>query len=142
MTIISQYNLSKHIDFKGMLPLHDCKQLLLTYDALLQPSLEAQNKDSEGGAPTVLIEAQYIGLPVIATTHADIPYVMGYDELLCKENNVADLIKAIQKFISLSSDELSIILQKGRQHILNQHSFSQNAYISNLQQIQGKEYSS
>lgn len=43
---------------------------------LLQPSVTARNGDSEGGAPTVLLEAQSSGLPVVSTYHADIPEVV------------------------------------------------------------------
>jgi colanic acid/amylovoran biosynthesis glycosyltransferase len=46
-----------------------------THDLLLQPSRVARDGDSEGGAPTVLLEAQACGLPILSTTHADIPYV-------------------------------------------------------------------
>jgi glycosyltransferase involved in cell wall biosynthesis len=42
---------------------------------LLQPSLTARDGDTEGGAPTTLIEAQAIGIPIVATRHADIPHV-------------------------------------------------------------------
>ncbi|NIP81231.1 MAG: glycosyltransferase, partial [Gemmatimonadetes bacterium] len=36
----------------------------------------AANGDGEGGAPTTLLEAQAVGLPVVASRHADIPWVV------------------------------------------------------------------
>jgi colanic acid/amylovoran biosynthesis glycosyltransferase len=35
----------------------------------------APDGDGEGGAPTVILEAQACGMPVISTTHDDIPHV-------------------------------------------------------------------
>jgi colanic acid/amylovoran biosynthesis glycosyltransferase len=42
----------------------------------VHPSRTARNGDGEGGAPTALLEAQALGLPVITTTHDDIPSVV------------------------------------------------------------------
>ncbi|MCB8943682.1 MAG: glycosyltransferase [Ardenticatenaceae bacterium] len=46
----------------------------------LAPSVLAADGDSEGGAPTVILEAQAAGVPVVASTHADIPEVVGIKE--------------------------------------------------------------
>ena len=35
--------------------------------------MTAADGDSEGGAPTILLEAQAIGTPIVTTRHADIP---------------------------------------------------------------------
>ena len=45
-------------------------------DLFISPSVTAADGDSEGGAPTTILEAQACGLPVLATTHADIPNVV------------------------------------------------------------------
>jgi colanic acid/amylovoran biosynthesis glycosyltransferase len=59
----------------------------------LQPSRSAPDGDTEGGAPTTLLEAQAAGLPVLGTRHADIPYVVreGESALLCEEGDVGAL---------------------------------------------------
>ena len=46
----------------------------------MAPSVTASNGDSEGGAPTVLLEMQAMGLPVLSTHHADIPEVVANGE--------------------------------------------------------------
>src|SRR5262249_48922685 len=53
--------------------------------------------DSEGGAPTILLEAQAIGTPIVATRHADIPHVApeGLGVRLCDEHDVAALGDAL-----------------------------------------------
>jgi colanic acid/amylovoran biosynthesis glycosyltransferase len=43
---------------------------------VLQPSVTASDGDTEGGAPTVLIEAQAAGKPIVTTAHADIPEIV------------------------------------------------------------------
>jgi colanic acid/amylovoran biosynthesis glycosyltransferase len=42
----------------------------------MAPSLTDDTGESEGGAPTVLLEMQAAGMPVISTLHADIPEVV------------------------------------------------------------------
>ncbi len=64
-------------------------------DLFLQPSVTAADGDSEGGAPTTLLEAQACGLPLLATHHADIPYVVadGKSALLAPERDVDALFE-------------------------------------------------
>ena len=45
-------------------------------DIFISPSVTAANGDSEGGAPTTILEAQACGLPVLSTYHADIPNIV------------------------------------------------------------------
>ncbi len=66
-------------------------------DIFLQPSLTAADGDSEGGAPTTLLEAQALGLPIVTTTHADIPNVVvpGRSALLAPEGDEESLASLI-----------------------------------------------
>ena len=59
-------------------------------DIFIHPSITAKDGDSEGGAPTVILEAQTCGLPILSTYHADIPNVVlpGESALLSPERNV------------------------------------------------------
>jgi colanic acid/amylovoran biosynthesis glycosyltransferase len=61
---------------------------------LLAPSItDPVTGATEGGAPTVLLEAQASGLPVVSTLHADIPEVVrdGLSGLLSPERDVEAL---------------------------------------------------
>jgi colanic acid/amylovoran biosynthesis glycosyltransferase len=90
--------------------------------ALVQPSVTAANGDTEGGAPAVLIEAQAQGLPVLATTHADIPTVVrhGHNALLCAEGDHASLAANI---VALASDRslLARLAAAARPFVLRRH---------------------
>ncbi len=53
------------------------------------------------GTPTVLLEAQARGLPVISTRHADIPFIVREEEsgILVPENNVEALAAALETLL-------------------------------------------
>jgi colanic acid/amylovoran biosynthesis glycosyltransferase len=47
------------------------------HDVFLSPSVTAADGDREGGAPVTIIEMAALGMPVLSTTHGDIPWVLG-----------------------------------------------------------------
>jgi colanic acid/amylovoran biosynthesis glycosyltransferase len=49
----------------------------LRHHVFLSPSVTASDGDAEGGAPVTVIEMAASGMPVVATTHCDIPNVLG-----------------------------------------------------------------
>ena len=65
---------------------------------LLSPSVTARDGDCEGGAPVCLIDAQAAGLPILATTHCDIPEVTVPDRsaLLAEERDVGQLARNLE----------------------------------------------
>ena len=94
------------------------RQELLKAHILLQPSITASDGDSEGGAPTVLLEAQATGLPVVSTIHADIPEVVldGITGFLVPQRDPKALAVKIQDLIR--HPRLHVELGKaGRRHI-------------------------
>jgi len=70
-------------------------------DLLLVPSVTASDGDSEGGAPTILLEAQACGVPIVASRHADIPNVVveGGSALLSNERDDAMLARHISEVL-------------------------------------------
>lgn len=73
--LAARLGIAARVTFAGYRSLEEMRAAMQTHDLLLQPSRVASDGDSEGGAPTVLLEAQACGLPILSTTHADIPYV-------------------------------------------------------------------
>jgi colanic acid/amylovoran biosynthesis glycosyltransferase len=91
-------------------------------DLFMQPSIVAADGTTEGGAPTVLIEAQCMGLPVIASLHADIPEIVvdGQSGHLVAERNIDALASAICR----AADEhvrWSEMGRCGREHVIRNH---------------------
>jgi len=95
---------------------------LCTAHAVLQPSLTAADGDTEGGAPTTLIEAQAAGKPIVTTRHADIPEIVvpGKSALVVPE---ADEERFTAAFVQLLSERerWANMGEAGRRHVEAEH---------------------
>jgi colanic acid/amylovoran biosynthesis glycosyltransferase len=87
----------------------------------LHPSLTAQDGDDEGGAPVCITEMLATGMPVVGTTHCDIPEVMGpaLSHLLAPERDAQALLDRIQQLIA-APEEWTTLANIGRQRIVNE----------------------
>jgi colanic acid/amylovoran biosynthesis glycosyltransferase len=85
------------IEFVGSQSHAELMRMLAATTVLIHPSVTAVDGDSEGGAPTILLEAQAIGTPIVTTRHADIPHVApeGPGVRLCDEHDIAALGDAL-----------------------------------------------
>jgi colanic acid/amylovoran biosynthesis glycosyltransferase len=124
-TIADAAGVREQVTFTGYLEYDDYLAEIHDCSILLAPSKRADSGDSEGGAPTVLLEAQASGKPVVATTHADIPYVVADGEtgLLAPPGNISELATALQTLAS-NPDRMTQLGQAGVQRIQNQHDIS------------------
>jgi colanic acid/amylovoran biosynthesis glycosyltransferase len=88
------------------------------HHVFLQPSITATDGDTEGGAPVTIIEMLATGMPVVATTHCDIPEVMGpaFSHLLAPERDVAKLADCILSLLDVPGSWL-VLEGKGRKRI-------------------------
>lgn len=84
----------------------------------LQPSLTAVDGDTEGGAPVSLIEMQALGVPVLATSHCDIPNVIAnpYRDFLAGEGDVDQLYRRLDAFVA-SSDSWGEFAMQARKFV-------------------------
>jgi colanic acid/amylovoran biosynthesis glycosyltransferase len=73
---IADHRLEPYVRLLGYQPHRAFREHLAEAHLFIQPSVTAADGDTEGGAPTVLLEAQACGVPVLATYHADIPEVV------------------------------------------------------------------
>ena len=96
--------------------LHD---FLQDYHVFIHPSRYGKHRDSEGGAPIVLLDAQATGMPVLATYHCDIPeeVIDGETGILVDENAVDDLAIAIQRFYEMEEIEYHAYGRRAREHV-------------------------
>lgn len=132
--IISENNLTDHVKWLGLLKHHEIINMMKDYDFLVHPSLTAKDNDSEGGAPTIIIEAQAVGLPIITSDHADIPYVMGYHDFLSKEGDISSLAVQIENIINCKN--IQHYTKIGQEKVSVQHGLKQSdVYENNLKNI-------
>lgn len=87
-------------EFVGFLPLPEVKSWLARASVVAVPSVTASDGNSEG-LPTVILEAQAMGTPVVATRHAGNAegVAEGRSALLVDERDVDGLAHAIRFFI-------------------------------------------
>jgi colanic acid/amylovoran biosynthesis glycosyltransferase len=95
--LTERLGLSNCVEFVGPKPHADLIRRLAAAAVLIHPSRTAADGDSEGGAPTILLEAQAIGTPIVTTRHADIPNIApeGPGVFLCEERDVPALGDAL-----------------------------------------------
>jgi colanic acid/amylovoran biosynthesis glycosyltransferase len=67
----------------------------------LSPSVHASDGDTEGGAPVSIIEVMATGMPVVGTTHCDIPNVIAEGTgLLAPERDVPALVTHLEWLVT------------------------------------------
>jgi colanic acid/amylovoran biosynthesis glycosyltransferase len=110
--------LGDRVELKGLLPYREVLQLLGSCHLLLAPSRTATDGDSEGGAPVILLDAQAAGVPVVATTHADIPeYVIdGGSGMLAPEGDLDALTDLLRQMLR-SPQRWAEMGRRGRAHV-------------------------
>ncbi len=133
LTALDRSGLREHTKLLGYQPHQTMLQEAYDHHLFLQPSVTAKNGDTEGGAPVSIIEMLATGMPVIATTHCDIPEVVGpaFAHLLAPERNAAKLAECIQSLLESPNCWVSLA-QKGRKHIeCEYHRVQQAKHLTN-----------
>lgn len=119
---IGETGLRDRIQILGYLPQTGMRARLQDHDVLFQPSCTASDGDGEGGAPTVLLEAQACGMPIVSALHDDIPYatVPEGSALLAPERDEQALSALILKLAEKASawPEMG---RTGRRHVEGSH---------------------
>lgn len=91
----------------GYRPHSEVLRLARNHDVFLAPSRTASDGDREG-TPMTILEMMAAGLPVVSTTHADIPELIedGRTGLLAREGNLDDLVDRIRWLVDHPEDRL------------------------------------
>jgi len=91
-------------------------------DIFIHPSVVAADGDSEGGAPTTILEAQAMGMPVVSTYHSDIPNIVvpGKSALMSKEKDIDSLAENMT-FLLENPRKWKSMGETGRQFIAEFH---------------------
>ena len=116
--LIQDLNLDDVVKLLGYVPYAETKREMNKAHILVQPSVTAANGETEGGAPTVLIEAQACGMPILASLHADIPEVVldGDSGLLSEERNFKQLAEHMA-FLFDHPEKWPEMGRVGRRHV-------------------------
>jgi colanic acid/amylovoran biosynthesis glycosyltransferase len=119
---IARHGLGDRVRILGYLPLPEMRRKMQERDALFQPSRTSADGDGEGGAPTVLLEAQACGMPILSTLHDDIPYATVPDgsALLAPERDVEAMAANILRLAERAGSwpEMG---RTGRRHVEDRH---------------------
>ena len=131
---ILENQLKNYVTMIGIQPLSLFPQFMYNSHIMLQPSLTAKDGNSEGGAPTVLLEAQATGLPIVSTLHADIPEVVrdGKSGFLVPERDHEAMAEKLIYLIKHPEDRKSMGIQ-GREHIEKNYNIEKE--VKKLEQI-------
>lgn len=102
LSAIDRHALSSRVTFLGYQPHARMIQEAYSNHLFVSPSVTAASGDTEGGAPVSIIEMAATGMPVISTTHCDIPSVLNYGEegWLAEERDVDGLVAILKKWLS------------------------------------------
>jgi colanic acid/amylovoran biosynthesis glycosyltransferase len=109
---------------------YDCLyEFMYDYQVFIHPSCYSREKDCEGGAPVVILDAQATGMPVISTNHCDIPDEVVHERtgLLTPEKDVAELAQSIRRFYEMGSVEYLSFAESARWHVEENYDVSRNA---------------
>lgn len=114
-TYIATQGLSGRVELLGALPNEQVCEALRAADAFLLCSKTAPDGDREG-TPTVLIEAQAVGLPCVSTRHAAIPEMLPAPNhwLLAEEGDVESLADRLRRLMRSSPEKVRQIAEHGR----------------------------
>lgn len=118
--LVKQHNIEHKVRFIGFIEFTKLYEFFGKYHVFIHPSCYSDTRDCEGGAPIVLLDAQCTGMPVISTTHCDIPeeVIHGKTGLLTPEKDVDALSGSIRTFYNMNNNTYQQFATAARQHVI------------------------
>ncbi len=98
---LQEQGLQEHVQLLGYQDHASLMQQAFTHHIFLSPSVHAGDGDTEGGAPVTILEMAASGMPVVSTTHCDIPHAICHPHggLLAAEHDVEGLTTHLQTLL-------------------------------------------
>lgn len=126
---VREENAEEKVSFIPRISFERLHEFLGDFHAFIHPSVYADNFDSEGGAPVVLLDAQATGMPVLATRHCDIPdeVIDQSTGVLVDEKDVRGLAEAITRFYRMPQGEYDGFAKRAREHVESNYDIEKNA---------------
>ena len=108
---------------------HKLYSFLEGFQVFIHPSCYSKYMDCEGGAPVVLLDAQATAMPVISTSHCDIPsYVIhGKTGLLSEEKDIEKLSENICIFYKMGQIAYDNYCSAARLHVEHKYNITDNS---------------
>ena len=112
---VREHGLGDHVELLGAVDHEATKAVMAASDAFVLCSRTAADGDREG-VPTVLMEAQLLGLPCVTTTHSGIPEVIPEASrwLLSPEGDVAAIASAMRALVTADPAARVEVARAGR----------------------------
>jgi colanic acid/amylovoran biosynthesis glycosyltransferase len=122
------------VTIHGRVPSTEVAHYMREADVFLLPSKTAPNGDQEG-TPTVLIEAQAVGLPCVTTRHAGIPEMIPEEnhDLISAPGDVESLAQTLVELSKASVDEIIKKAERGRHKV--EQDFNLSAEVRKLRAL-------
>jgi colanic acid/amylovoran biosynthesis glycosyltransferase len=126
--MIDQYQIAKQVRFLPFIQHPALAGFLQDFDVFIHPSHFTNHRDCEGG-PVAILEAQALGLPVISTTHVDIPQEVlhGKTGLLSPEKDTEQLAASIERFYHMEDVEYQRFSSAAQAHVRTHFEVTQTA---------------
>ena len=119
--LATSLGIARSVKFLGMMTHDEYRAVSRRAHVGINPSRTARDGDTEGGAPTVLLEMQASGIPIVATRHADIPYVVPDPERLVPEEDVGALAERLVELATISDGEYQARVAEARAFVADRH---------------------
>lgn len=115
--LIRELHLGDVVHLAGPLPNQQVMAAMKRADAFVLCSKVGKDGDEEG-TPTVLVEAQLLGLPTVATLHAGIPEMIpdSNHRFLAPEGSVHAIADRMQLMMSQTASEIDTLVAAGLHH--------------------------
>ncbi len=115
---IKKHNLNSKVRLLGYQPHDVLFEEAYRHHIFISPSVTASNGDTEGGAPVSIIEMAATGMPIVSTTHCDIPDVIidKVTGLLSEERDITGLLSSLMYLIE-NPESWDKMLTLSRKHI-------------------------
>ena len=129
LEMVARFGVEKNVRFLGFQPYTRLIEEFYRHHIFLSPSVQAMDGNNEGGAPVTIIEASATGMPVVSTTHCDIPSVVidRASGLLVDERDVCGIVNALS-FLVENPDQWAVMGSAGRAHIEKAYDVKQTAH--------------
>jgi colanic acid/amylovoran/stewartan biosynthesis glycosyltransferase WcaL/AmsK/CpsK len=115
------FGIRDRVRLRGWLTHEELLEQAFAHHLFVSPSVTAADGDAEGGAPVAVIEMAASGMPIVATTHCDIPSVLAEPnrQLLAPERDSEALADAVESLLAL--DDWEPLVRANRAWIEERH---------------------